>query len=156
MSPKNQRELTECSSSLSQKLKTIGKIFTIMWVASSCRAVKAVWDSYSALSTHFSQAQEDTTRDSKERAEYQGLYKLLTSTQFVMNMGTMYDALRELSELSLELQKREMTLPDANSAISRKIKVLKSVCSIPGEHVKCSSKAVRRNFRQLNYKITLK
>lgn len=73
MSPKNQRELTEYSSSLSQKLKTIGKIFTIRWVAPSCRAVKAVWDSYSALATHFSQAQEDTTTDSKERAKYQDL-----------------------------------------------------------------------------------
>jgi hypothetical protein len=29
MSPKNQRELTECSSSLSQQLKTIGKTFII-------------------------------------------------------------------------------------------------------------------------------
>jgi hypothetical protein len=68
-----------------------------------------------------------------------------------MNMGTMHDdALRELSELSLELQKRETTLPDANSAISSKIKVLKSMCSIPGEYVKCSSKAVsQKKFQEV-------
>jgi hypothetical protein len=43
-----------------------------------------------------------------------------------------------------------MTLPDANSAMSRKIKVLKSMCSIPGEYVKCSSKAVsQKKFQEV-------
>jgi hypothetical protein len=40
-----------------------------------------------------------------------------------------------------------MTLPDANSVVSRKIKVLKSMCSIPGE---CSSKAVsQKKFQEV-------
>ncbi|CAI6372550.1 unnamed protein product [Macrosiphum euphorbiae] len=42
MSPKNTSELRECAASLEKKLLTIRKIFTIRWVASSQRTVKAV------------------------------------------------------------------------------------------------------------------
>lgn len=41
-SPKNRNELLICAASLEQKLLNIGKIFTIRWVASSKRTLKAV------------------------------------------------------------------------------------------------------------------
>jgi hypothetical protein len=142
LSPKNQRELMACSSTLDKRLKKIGKIFTIRWVSSSLRTVKAVWDGYSALATHFSVAKDDKFRESRERAKYEGLFKHFTSFQFVMNLGIMHDALTELSELSLSLQRQDMTLSDANTHIKRTIKVLESMCDLPGEYVKESSKAI--------------
>ena len=45
-----------CSSNLDKRLKKVGKIFTIRWVSSSLRSVKAVWDGYSALAKQFSEA----------------------------------------------------------------------------------------------------
>ena len=70
-----------------------------------------------------------------------------------MNLGIMCDALTELSELSLHLQKRDMTLPDANSAIERKIRVLESMCSLPGEYTKGSSQAIsQQKFQSITLK----
>lgn len=80
---------------------------SIRWVASSERTVKAVWESYRVLQVHFSSAANDvTTRDSSERAKYKGLHDVLTSVPFVLNLGVMYDALTELSDLSRMLQER--------------------------------------------------
>jgi hypothetical protein len=130
-----------CSSTLDKRLKKIGKIFIIKWVLSSLRTVKAVWDGYSAL-THFSVAKENKFRESRERAKYEGLYKHFTSFLFVTNLGIIHDALTELSELSLSLQRQDMTLSDANTHIKRTIKVLESMCDFPGEYVKESSKVI--------------
>jgi len=41
-SPKNMTELKECASSLEQQLLHIGTIFTIRWMASSEKTIKAV------------------------------------------------------------------------------------------------------------------
>lgn len=142
MSPKNQRELNICAASLEERLKKIGKIFTIRWVASSQRTVKAVWENYSALNKHFSEAKLDNQRDSKERAKFQGLENMLSSVQFLENLGVMYDALNELTGLSLELQKRNTSLEEAQNAIKRTIKVFESMCSsVPGEYHKKALRA---------------
>lgn len=132
MSPKNTSELRECAASLEKQLLTIGKIFTIRWVASSQSTVKAVWNNYEALFKHFSYASTDTCRDSRERAKYNGLKNILTSNNFVHNLGVLYDALIELSDLSIQLQKRDMTLPAAYKSVQRTIRVLESMASIPG------------------------
>jgi hypothetical protein len=43
---------------------------------------------------------------------YEGLLKKITTVEFVLDLGLMCDALQELSELSLELQKRNIcTVP---------------------------------------------
>lgn len=94
------------------------------------------------MATHFSVAKADKLRDSRERAKYEGLYKHLTSFQFLTNLGIMHDALVELSELSLALQRQDMTLPDADAHIKRTIKVLESMCDLPGEFMKESSKVI--------------
>jgi len=86
-SPKNTNELSLCAASLEEKLMVIGKIFTIRWVASSERTLKAVWNNYSALYEHFLKASNDCHKDSKEKAKYIGLKRILGSVEFVHNLG---------------------------------------------------------------------
>jgi len=54
-------------------------------------------------------ALEDSTRDSSEKSKYSGLYEMMTSVQFVINLNTMSDALDELGSLSEYLQRRDIT-----------------------------------------------
>ena len=72
-SPKNKRELDQCSHDLQTTLKRIGKVFTIRWVASSFMAVSAVWHSYPALAQHFDNASNDETRQITEKARFRGI-----------------------------------------------------------------------------------
>ena len=44
----------------------------------------------------------------------------------------MYDALTELADLSLQLQKRSVTIPVAHRAIGRQVAVFEAMCSKPG------------------------
>ena len=55
------------------ELQKIGRIFTIRWVASSHRAVNALWKSYPALYDHFLQLSENGKVKVADRAKYQGL-----------------------------------------------------------------------------------
>jgi len=48
-SHKNQRELEKAAANVQETLRKITPIFTIRWVASSFRAVKAVWHDFAAL-----------------------------------------------------------------------------------------------------------
>jgi len=86
-SPKNMYELKMCATSLEQKLLHIGTIFTIRWVASSEKTLKAVWNYYAALYNHFTEASNDTKRESKEKSKYTGLRRILTAVEFVINLG---------------------------------------------------------------------
>ena len=71
---------------------------------------------YEALVKHFEKASNDPTRSASDkcRPTYEGLKKKITSTEFMMDLGLMCDALHELSELSLDLQERNMDLYKAN------------------------------------------
>lgn len=144
-SPKNQRELGQCAQEVGQRLLMIGRVLSIRWVASSERSVRAVWQNYRVLHDHFCKAANDTSRDTRDRAKYKGLDDVLTSVAFVSNLGLMYDALTELSDLSRQLQKREMTLPEADGLLSRVIRVFESMISIPGSHVTTVHAAVKEN-----------
>jgi hypothetical protein len=79
-------------------------------VASSFRSVSAVWENFDALVRHFKEAENNPTRDEKDRCMYQGLQRKITSTEFILDLGLMCDVLQELSELSLELQDRNINL----------------------------------------------
>ncbi len=57
----------------------------------------------------------------------------------------MFDALQELAELSLELQKRDVTLPAAHRAVSRQIMVSEAMCNEPGPHVKLVNSSIEVN-----------
>lgn len=104
-SNKNRLELKECACSLDIQLGQIGQVLDNRWVASSLRTVKAIWKNSPALYRHFNQAAENASRDSSTRESYKGLAKCFSSCAFVNNLGLMYDALLELSEVSFELQK---------------------------------------------------
>ena len=57
--------------------KIIGKMFTIRWVASSFRAVSAAKYSFPALAQRFQNASKIETRQSAEKAKFQGLLSKL-------------------------------------------------------------------------------
>jgi hypothetical protein len=46
----------------------------------------------------------------------------------------MYDALTELADLSLNLQKQDITLPSAHNLLSRQVRVFSSMVDSPGPH----------------------
>ena len=50
-SSKLQRQLCEISIDLHLQLKKIGNIFTVRWITSSYRAVKALWNDYTQRSS---------------------------------------------------------------------------------------------------------
>jgi len=62
------RVLEIVAASVQETLRKITPIFTIRLVASSFRAVKAVWHDFAALSQHFHNASADQSRSSKDRA----------------------------------------------------------------------------------------
>jgi hypothetical protein len=68
---------------------------------------------------HFTIAKDDSSRDKKDRSMYEGLLKKITIAEFVLYLGLMCDALQELSEVSLELQKCSINLYGANNKIKR-------------------------------------
>uniref|UniRef100_A0A3B3BXM0 DUF4371 domain-containing protein n=1 Tax=Oryzias melastigma TaxID=30732 RepID=A0A3B3BXM0_ORYME len=118
-SPKNMRELSECAHNLHITLKRIGRVFSVRWVASSWRAVNAVWQSYSALAQHFQKASEDTSR---ERAN------------FLKSLALMVDVLTELKKLSEILQNRKTTIPKAHEFMTNYLKRIESLKIYPGKH----------------------
>ena len=124
-SAKNNRELQEASTELHSCLKKIGRIFGVRWVASSFRAVQAVWVSYAALHVHFVTASMDQSREAKERAMFAGLARKLSSQVFVKNLALMLDALEELKDLSEALQARSITVIKGVRHIRRAIDIFK-------------------------------
>jgi hypothetical protein len=65
-SPKNQDDLITCVQSLHCQLLKIGRVFSVRWVTSSYRTVKAIWISYKALWEHFREASADDSRSSAD------------------------------------------------------------------------------------------
>jgi len=124
-SPKNSRELQECAKLLDVQLLKIGRVLSSRWVASSFRSVSAVWENYDALVEHFQQAKQCPSRDQKDRYTYDGLLRKITSTEFVLDLALMCDALQELAGLSLDLQDRKLDLYVANQKIKTVVQVFK-------------------------------
>ena len=117
MSPKLQRELKSISSAVDVELKKVGKIFTIRWVASSFRAVKALQNDYPALYAHFKKLSEDPSVKDIERQKYKGLSKTLSTQNFVEDVALLKDCLGQLSVLSEALQERNINIVEANRHI---------------------------------------
>ncbi|KAJ4922910.1 hypothetical protein JOQ06_022583 [Pogonophryne albipinna] len=140
-SPKNMRQLSECAHNLDIALRRIGKVFSVRWVASSWRAVSAVWQSYPALAQHFREASEDDTRDSRERAKFKGLLSKLCSINFLKSLALMADVLTELKNLSEILQNRKTTLPKAHDIMTTYVKRIESFNRYPGQHAVDASQA---------------
>lgn len=147
-SNKNRMELKEAADSLDVQLCKIGRILDTRWVASSCRTVEAVWKNYPALYKHFKTATEDPTRDDTAKQTYSGLAMRISSHAFVNNLGIMFDALQELSELSLELQKRDSTIIAAHRTICRQIQVFEAMSERPGRYTQLSQRGVEESSFQ--------
>lgn len=72
-------------------------------IVSSFHSVLALWEDCEVLVQHFEEAKLDSTRDKKDTCIYEGLQQNISSTEFVLDLGLMCEALQELSELSLDL-----------------------------------------------------
>ena len=59
----------------------------------------------------------------------------------------MYDALTELADLSLQLQKRSVTIPVAHRAIGRQVAVFEATCSKPGPRLQEVDDALKMVLR---------
>jgi len=125
-SPQNRRCLESVAAEVGVALLKIGRALDVRWAASSFRTVQAVWVSYLALYIHFCQAATDTSLDSKDRAPYKGLAAKLSSSAFLLNLGLMYDALQELSDLCESLQADSLNLNKANRFIARQVEIFAS------------------------------
>lgn len=142
MSPKLQRELTECAGELDVQLNRIGRVLDVRWSASSCRTVRAVWRSYEALHGHFSSKVQDADLDSKDKAKFSGMVRKMENGNFIQNLGLMLDALEELADLSLALQKADITLPAANKLIARQVQVFSARKECDSEYYSEACQAV--------------
>jgi len=91
---------------------------------------------------HFCQAATDTSLDSKDRAQYKGFAAKLSSSAFFLNLGLMYDALQELSDLSESLHADSLNLNKANRFIARQVEIFASRKTDGGEHYAAASEAV--------------
>lgn len=133
-SPKNARELQQCAATVEVQFFKIGRILSTRWVASSFRTVSAVWKDYEALVRHFQEAKEDKRRSKTDRCLYEGLLRKITSFEFVLDLGLMCDALQELSELSLDLQERNIDLYKADRKIKNTIQLFQERIENPGPY----------------------
>lgn len=133
-SPKTQKRLESEAAELDIQLKKIGRVLNTRWVASSFRAVDAVWNNFSCLAAHFESSSNpsSSTYDKELRSTYSGLRTKLCSPQFVQDLALMYDCLEELKFLSESLQKRNTNVPEADKLIRRTIRRIESFKEKPG------------------------
>jgi len=95
---------------------------------------------------HFEEAKHDPTRDKKDQCTYEGLQRKITSTEFVLDLRLMCDALQELSELSLDLQERDMNLYRADQKIKALVQVFEERQIFPGPYYKIAATAADNNL----------
>jgi hypothetical protein len=126
-SPKNMRELKEAAALTETELLKITSIFTVRWVASSFRVVRAIWRDFQALHSHLQSASVDSSRSSSERGKFQSLARHLASVNFVQDVALLKDVLRELKSTSMVLQKRETSVCIAVGALNKTISVIKAI-----------------------------
>ncbi|XP_068115059.1 E3 SUMO-protein ligase KIAA1586 homolog [Hyperolius riggenbachi] len=147
-SPKNLSELSKCAKELEMQILKIGKVFTVRWVASSQRAIRAVWESYPALHSHFIQASSSSAHNSKQKCVFSGLNKVLTSAEYLVNLAGVADAVYEMGILSEALQRDDITLPRAYQLINRSVRAIEKLKEKPGKHLKEALESVEKgNFK---------
>ncbi|XP_063058141.1 E3 SUMO-protein ligase KIAA1586-like [Engraulis encrasicolus] len=137
------RLLSEAAGDLNVELLKIGQIFTIRWVASSFRTLRAVWRNYPALAKFFETESKDESQPDRHRKKYLGLLKYFTSANFLSDLGLMKDVLRELQSLSLKLQKRETTIVDSFQFVAQTIEVLTALKVNGGKSTHKAEQAVQ-------------
>uniref|UniRef100_A0A8C5MST2 DUF4371 domain-containing protein n=1 Tax=Leptobrachium leishanense TaxID=445787 RepID=A0A8C5MST2_9ANUR len=147
-SPKNLRELFECAKELEVQILKIGKVFTVRWVASSQRAIRAVWESYPALHSHLVKASTSSEHTTKQKSVFSGLNKVLTSEEYLLNLAGVADAVQEMGLLSEALQRDDITLPRAYQLINRSVRAIEKMKDMPGKHLKEAMESLEKgNFK---------
>jgi hypothetical protein len=121
------------------QLLNIRRNLSTQWVASSFCSVWAVWENFEASVWHFKQAENDPTRDKKDRCMYQCLQRTIVWTEFVLDLGIICDALQELSELSLELQDRNINLYQADVKVRGLVQIFEEKRTVPGNYYDCAA-----------------
>ena len=91
---------------------------------------------------HFCKKATDDSLGSKEKTKFQGLAKKLESPVFVKNLGLMHDALDELGDMSVSLQKADITLPAAVKLINKQIEMFSARREYDSVHYSDACKAV--------------
>jgi len=69
----------------------------------------------------------------RNETEHNTMTKLRTN-EFVLNLGIIRDALEELADVSLQLQKADKTIPCAQTLVSRQVQVFRSMADKPGKY----------------------
>ena len=94
-SPKTQKQLQTAAGELSLQLMKIGRVLGTRWVASSFRAVAAVWNDFEAPAAHFNAGCDrgSLVYDGSLVSKYKGLRRKLCCPQFVLDLAVMYDTL---------------------------------------------------------------
>ena len=87
-------------------VKKTGRVFSVRWVASSYRAVKALWNNRLALYIHFKRASENLALRELDRQQFNGLANKLSTK----NLSLLKDCLAQLSTLSEDLQERSRNI----------------------------------------------
>jgi hypothetical protein len=101
-----------------------------------------VWKSYPALYLHFIEKAQAADTDGRERSKFSGMVKKFQNPVFLKNLGLMYDALEELADLSLALQKADISLATAHRMICRQIEVFVARKETLGNYYAEACKAV--------------
>jgi len=70
------------------------------------------------------------------------------SNEFLLNLGILHDAFHELSDLSLQLQNRNLSLASALAIIERTIRVIDSIVETQGPKLKEANLA----YREMSFK----
>jgi hypothetical protein len=103
----------------------------------------AVWQDYEALVLHFEKGKSENGQGRKEKCTYEGLHRKITSVEFILDLGLMCDALQELSELSSDLQERNIDLHKAHRKIECLVDVSEKRRSVPGPYYKKALEAAK-------------
>ena len=71
----------------------------------------------------------------------------METTGFVTDLANMKDVLRELSGLSLDMQRRDMSVPEAHAAVNAKVSYLQALCNLdkPGRSLDKAMKQMEGN-----------
>ena len=90
----------DVAGAIHAELMRITQVFSVRWVFSSFRAIKAFICDYASLCRHLTQCAEDNTRSGKERAKCSGFAKKLREWNFVAKLLLLADVLEVLWTLS--------------------------------------------------------
>jgi hypothetical protein len=89
------------------------------------------------------EAKNDGSRDKKERCMYEDLHRKITSAEFLLDLGLVCEALQELHELSLDLEKHDMYFNRASKNIENIVKIFKERKKCHQPHYENAIKAAK-------------